>query len=223
VLPNWKPEIPASMTTLLDKFLFRPAAPGAGNPENGTRRRAIRPGLLTFCRLLFVLAAGVGVLLAAPCPAPAQQAPPQTAPRDTAVVEDAVRSPRGAFLRSLVLPGWGHAWVGSPVRGGAYFVLEAGALWMTYKSHQQLREARRQERWLRDTGQLLPNQQHQLTRWREDQVEDWVTVALFLLLFSGADAFVSAHLADFDERVSVAPAPGGGVQVRASLPVGGRP
>jgi hypothetical protein len=94
---------------------------------------------------------------------------------------------------------------------------------MTYKSHQKLREARGREQWLRDTGQLLPGQQFALTRAREDQVEDWLTLAIFLLFFSGADAWVAAHLADFNDQVGVAPARGGGVQVQARVPVGGRP
>jgi hypothetical protein len=207
------------MTMLFDRSTLRaPDAPSAAFPVPGT----VSPGnprspLLT--RLF--LAAGIGLFLCLPQQADAQQpAPP---PPDTLEVIEPVRSPRGAFVRSLVVPGWGHAWVGAPVRGGVYFAMEVGALWMTYKSHQQLREARRQEQWRRDTGQLQPTQLDPLSRAREDQVEDWFTVALFLLFFSGADAFVSAHLADFGERVGVAPAPGGGVQVRAVLPVGGGP
>jgi hypothetical protein len=176
-----------------------------------------------------IVAAAAFALLALPAAAAAQEptpAPPLPAqPRavaDTLAAPEGP-SPRGAFLRSLVLPGWGQAWVGAPVRGGVYFAMEAGALWMTYKSHQKLREARGREQWLRDTGQLLPGQQFALTRAREDQVEDWLTLAIFLLFFSGADAWVAAHLADFNDQVGVAPARGGGVQVQARVPVGGRP
>jgi hypothetical protein len=42
-----------------------------------------------------------------------------------------------------------------------------------------------------------------LTDARGDQQEDWVALGLFLLLLSGADAFVSAHLADFPEPIAV--------------------
>jgi hypothetical protein len=207
------------MTMLFDRSILRaPDAPSAPSfmPDTVSPGKSWSP-LLT---RLFV-AVGIGLFLCLPTQADAQQpAPP---PPDTVEVVEQVRSPRGAFVRSLVVPGWGQAWVGAPVRGGVYFALEVGALWMTYKSHQQLREARRQEQWRRDTGQLQPAQLDPLSRSREDQVEDWFTVALFLLFFSGADAFVSAHLADFGERVGVAPAPGGGVQVRAVLPLGGRP
>src|SRR3954465_4791481 len=51
-------------------------------------------------------------------------------------------SPRGAFLRSLVLPGWGQSAIGAPGRGAVYFGLEAGSLWMVYKSNQKLQEAK---------------------------------------------------------------------------------
>jgi hypothetical protein len=171
------------------------------------------------------LGAALLLLFALRTTAAAQEQPPRAvAPADTVpAVQEPVRSPRGAFFRSVVLPGWGQAWVGAPVRGGVYFAMETGALWMAYKSHQKLREARREEQWLRASGQLLPTQQHPLVRSREDQVEDWLAVAIFLLFFSGADAFVAAHLADVGDRAGVAPAPGGGVQVRARIPVGGRP
>jgi len=164
---------------------------------------------------------------ALPTGAAAQDAaPPGAAPADTIVREppplDLERSPRGAFIRSLVVPGWGQAWVGSPVRGGVYFAMEAGALWMTYKSRQKLHEARAEEAWLRRSGQLQPGELYGLAREREDQVEDWMTIAIFLLFFSGADAWVSAHLADFGEHIGVMPTPDGGMQFQARLPIGGR-
>lgn len=173
-----------------------------------------------------VLAAGAALAFALPAAAqepPDSPPPPVVPPADTATVAaPAGPSPRGAFLRSLAVPGWGQAWVGAPVRGGVYFAIEAGALWMVYKSREKLREARLEERWLRESGQLAPGQQYGLTRAREDQVEDWVTIAIFMLFFSGADAWVSAHLADFGDQVGVTPAPGGGVQLQARVPVGGR-
>jgi hypothetical protein len=121
----------------------------------------------------------------------------------------------------MVLPGWGQAWVGSPVRGGVYFAIESGALWMTYKSMRKLREARAEEAWLHQTGQLPLTQQSGLVANRRAQVEDWTTLAIFFLFFAGADAFVAAHLADFADHVTAVPDPGGGVRVQAKLSVGG--
>jgi hypothetical protein len=184
--------------------------------------------------------------LAAASPAAAQvrpSAPPRdtaaAAPRDTLVVRppapagaradtaaaDTVRriSPKGAFLRSLVLPGWGQSAVGSPGRGAIYFALETGSLWMVYKSQRKLHFARRNQEYLREVGELEEDRQSGLVNSREEQLEDWITLSGFLLLFNAADAFVSAHLVDFDERIGVVPGRRGGAEINVSLPVGRRP
>lgn len=129
-------------------------------------------------------------------------------------------SPRTAFLHSLVLPGWGQSELGAPGRGGIYFLLEAGSLWMVIKSHQKLQEARDLETIARQTGEIGPTAKHPLVRDRENQREDWITLSIFWLFFSGADAFVAAHLQDFDVHVNAVPRPGGGTELRATVPVG---
>ncbi len=166
---------------------------------------------------------GLSALLATPLAAQ-EPAPPDTAVvRDTIPAADAPRRhPRDAFIRSMIIPGWGQAWVGAPGRGGVYFAMEAGALWMVYKSHQKLREAQQQEAWLREIGELAPQQDGPLVGPRRQQREDWITLAIFLLFFSGADAFVAAYLADFDEHIGVLPVPGGGMRFEATIPVGRR-
>ncbi|HEX2191052.1 MAG TPA: DUF5683 domain-containing protein, partial [Longimicrobiaceae bacterium] len=138
---------------------------------------------------------------------------------------DSVRgvSPRGAFLRSLVLPGWGQSAVGSPGRGAVYFALETASLWMVYKSQRKLHYARRNQSYLREIGELEEDQQTGLVNSREEQMEDWITLSGFLLLFNAADAFVAAHLVDFDERIGVVPGRTGGAELRVTLPVGRRP
>jgi hypothetical protein len=130
-------------------------------------------------------------------------------------------SPRGAFVRSLVLPGWGQSELGAPGRGAVYFFLEAGSLWMWYTADQKLDEARERQAILRDLGQLEPDRRTPLVRDRENQREDWITLSVFWLFFSGADAFVAAHLQDFDVHVNAVPRPnGGGTELRATVPVG---
>jgi len=54
---------------------------------------------------------------------------------------------------------------------------------------------------------------------REDQQEDWAALGIFLLFFAGADAFVSAHLADFPTPITIdaAPLPGGRVEVSVGV------
>jgi len=129
-------------------------------------------------------------------------------------------SPRGAFLRSLVLPGWGQSSIGASGRGAVYFALESGSLWMLYKADQKLGEAKRLEQSRRDEGLLEEGRVLPLVRARRNEREDWITLSAFWFFFSGADAFVSAYLRDFDTHVDVQPAPTGGVQFGAAVPLG---
>src|SRR5688500_5190223 len=195
------------------------------NAGTDSLHRADRHRMLSRFTLL------TAVALLAAVPAAAQ---PDTIPRplivpDTladrvvtdAVPADSVRplSPRGAFFRSLVLPGWGQSELGLPLRGGVYFALEASSLWMVYKTGEKLGEARERQRVARQTGEIAPDAKHPLVRDRENQYEDWITLSIFWLFFSGADAFVAAHLQDFDVHVNAVPRPEGGMELRATVPV----
>jgi hypothetical protein len=57
---------------------------------------------------------------------------------------------------------------------------------------------------------------------RDDQVEDWSALSIFLVLLGATDAFVAAHLADFPEPLSLDVVPRGPerAEVRLSLPLG---
>jgi hypothetical protein len=127
-------------------------------------------------------------------------------------------SPKTAFLRSLVLPGWGQSSIGAPGRGAVYFALEAGSVWMVYKSNQKLQEAKELQSARREMGLLEPDHVLPLVRARRNEREDWITLSVFWLFFSGADAFVSAHLRDFDAHVGAAPT--GGAQLQMNVPLG---
>ena len=129
-------------------------------------------------------------------------------------------SPRSAFLRSLVLPGWGQSSIGAPGRGAVYFALESGSLWMVYKSGQKLQEAKELERVMHADGTLDPARTLGLVKARRNEREDWITLSVFWFFFSGADAYVAAHLRDFDTHVEVEPGPQGGTQLRLSVPLG---
>lgn len=148
--------------------------------------------------------------------------PVRTVTMDPAPADEPV-SPAGAFVRSLVLPGWGQAYVGAPGRGSVYFAMEAGSAWMTYKSWRQLGEARELQAWLRESGRLSPDEKLSVVDAREEQLEDWLTLSIFLLLFSGADAFVTAQLADFGEHVGVSPTSERGLRFQARFQVGRSP
>jgi hypothetical protein len=151
-------------------------------------------------------------------PAPDTSGPHRrrTSPLDTVGTHYRI-SPRGAFLRSLVLPGWGQSAIGAPGRGAVYFALESGSLWMVYKSNRKLHEAYQQQAAAREEGILDPNADLPLVRARRNEREDWITLSVFWLFFSGADAFVSAYLRDFDAHAGVGPR--GGVQLQGSVPV----
>lgn len=141
-------------------------------------------------------------------------------------------TPRGALLRSLMIPGWGHAVTGSYTRAGFYLTAQAGNVWMLAKTGGHLAWAGRVERAVeaeteaRLAGQGVPRdsiparvradpgviQARNLVEARRSQREDWIALGLFFILIGGVDAFVSAHLQDFPEPLTVEPVgvPGGG-------------
>lgn len=126
-----------------------------------------------------------------------------------------------------MLPGWGQAWVGAPGRGSVYFAMEAGSVWMLVKTQSRLTDARRRFDYLEsvqvagaDTTAL--HHARTLVKSRSKQRESWIALGVFLLFFSGADAYVAAQLADFEERIALEPRPEGGLNIGATIPVGAR-
>jgi len=186
--------------------------------------------------ILACLALLVGAAAAAPSGAAAQEQP---IPQDTATLGAGV-SPRGAFLRALALPGWGHASIGSYHRGAFYFVAEAASFWMFGKSRIRLFEARRRvelrESFLRQGASLegiddpaavqeLLDADETLTdlrgleESRRQQREDWAALGIFLVLLSGADAYVSSHLKDFPAPIELSTQSlgGGRIELQAAV------
>ena len=178
------------------------------------------------------------VVVVTPVPAPAQEG-----------VElpelDEPTTPGGAFLRAVLLPGWGHASIGAYTRGGFYFAAETTAGFLLVRTIRRLEIAKEgrdlKEDRLREaliaTGVTHPDtldarvsadpevaRSRRLVRSRRQQMEDWAALGLFMVFLSGADAFVSAHLRDFPEPIPVslelAPRPRGGVALGLSLAVG---
>ncbi len=165
---------------------------------------------------------------------------PSSAPTDTTV------TPGGAFLRSLLLPGWGHAATESHFRGAFYVAVQSGALWMLAKSMARRRQAARfrtmeyeaaRER-LQVEDVSSPDSLHLLAAgdprvevWderieaRARQVEDWAALGIFLVLLGATDAFVAGHLMDHPEPLSLEayPRPGGGWTVSGSIRPGTLP
>jgi len=149
-------------------------------------------------------------------------------------------SPGGAFVRSMMIPGWGQAAAGSPGRGAFYFTVESVGVWMILKTSKTLGSAndilamRRLDARERlsadpsvdpaDIASAIDADPEvmsalELKQIRRQQREDWLSFGVFFLLLGGADAFVAAHLADFPEPLEVAirPLPYMGVEVGFSL------
>ncbi|HLU25938.1 MAG TPA: DUF5683 domain-containing protein [Longimicrobiales bacterium] len=201
---------------------------------------------LTRCALV-----GLAVLAFAAPPARAQEAAADSVPADTARVRPP--SPGGAFVRSLIVPGWGQAASGAYFRGGVYFAAQTGSWFMLVKTMARLGEARAVEkRRVEEVRRALlaaaaqdtllmkryaipdslavdidrderVSKARGLVNARTQQREDWIAWTIFWTLASGVDALVSAHLADFPADVSAEPRPSGGASLKVSIPVGGKP
>ncbi len=118
-------------------------------------------------------------------------------------------TPTGAFLRSLLIPGWGQSRLGRNVTGGLFLGFEGLAAAMVWKTYWQLDIAR-----LRNRNVASHTQER----------EDWIVLLAFNHLFAGAEAYVSAHLYDFPAARKVRVLPDGrtGVGIELPLPRGTR-
>jgi len=101
----------------------------------------------------------------------------------------------GAFLRSFILPGWGQAVTGRPTTGAAFVSWEGVTVMMTLKAQQEANYFKRIH-----SANLGGKRQ---------EVQDWLVLWIFNHLFSGAEAYVSAHLQDFPPDLKVRAFPGG--------------
>lgn len=118
-------------------------------------RTSVGPGgALRLLMLLAILALGLLSPSITRAQTPPDSTPPTTAESSVVVVqpEDSATlrnfpSPGGAFLRSVLIPGWGQAVYGSYFRGGVYFAAEAGSWFMLLKTLAKLGEAREIESW----------------------------------------------------------------------------
>lgn len=181
-------------------------------------------------------------------PAQAVDDAPAPVPADTIPAVSEPITPGGAFLRSVILPGWGQAHFEAYTRGGVYFSGWVGNNFMNFKNQVKLNEARNRldlrtthvraaliadapdpdsMRAVLDTTDVLDTAVRNdalgshlldLVRSREQQREDWIAWSLFWLLASGIDAFVTAHLADFPAAIDMEPRADGGLSVSVQIP-----
>ena len=135
--------------------------------------------------------------------------PSRLAAQDTVhivVVPDTLHQgvrPMGAFLRSFLLPGWGQAATDRPMTGAVFVAWEGVTAMMTLKAQQEANYFKE-----------IHSSQLKLKR---QEVQDWLTLWVFNHLFSGAEAYVSAHLRDFPPDLKVRAFPNG-IGVSVPLP-----
>ena len=124
-------------------------------------------------------------------------------------------SPLGALLRSLAIPGWGHAYSGATTRAGIYLAFEVASAYAILRTQRRVSEVEARiavlERAIRaDLGAYgITHSEYvnaafdsddtiaeldELRAEREQQVEDWIAFGVFMLLLGAVDAYVSTHL-----------------------------
>ena len=153
-----------------------------------------------------------------------------------------VVTPRGAFIRSLAVPGWGHVASRSYARAGFYVSALSGSLWMLQQTvvrrdeaasfaqvERELATSRLMAAGVEGPGELdtalenddLVQARDALVEARDGQVEDWAALSIFLVLIGATDALVAAHLADFPEPLALRALPRGAgeVELRVSIPL----
>ena len=199
----------------------------------GALRRVGRLGRTAACALCVALPPATAAAQQAPAtPTPAVE---QQLPTPTGV------SPRGALIRAMLVPGWGHVAIGAHTRGGFYFALEAATAYTFVRTQIRLSEARERAQ-LRESivlarlaaeGVTDPAQIQQrletddalqsledLVDSREGQREDLIAWSIFLVFLTGADAYVSAHLSGFPAPIEMetAATPDGRAEVMLRIP-----
>jgi len=138
-------------------------------------------------------------------------------------------SPGSAFLRSLLVPGLAQMKLDRRKAAGIFIAAEVGTIGMSVKSWNDLRKAKNARKDTvmievvdtngdpvidPETGEPKfaseprdPNLVGRI-RARRTHLEDWIAAAIFNHLFAGADAYVAAHLADFNTNVQASYVPG---------------
>jgi hypothetical protein len=117
--------------------------------------------------------------------------------------------PMGAFWRSFLIPGWGQAVTDRPLTGAVFVAWEGVTAMMTLKAQQEANYLKH----IHSTSLGLKRQ----------EVQDWLVLWIFNHLFSGAEAYVSAHLRDFPPSLKLQALPGrqgGGIRgVGVTIPL----
>ncbi|HSJ24078.1 MAG TPA: DUF5683 domain-containing protein [Longimicrobiales bacterium] len=190
-------------------------------------------------------------LLFPAAPTAAQQvAAPDTLTPVTAPIPSEAPVPRNAFIKALLIPGWGHFSMGETRRGLVYVGLQGTSWAMLGKTIHGLNQVRDLDRGLTaaaadslavamaaDTAlarelesptayeaALLtyPGLQdaRNLERSRRRHRQDWIVYTLFFTFAAAVDAYVTAHLSDFPAEITADRSSDNGLSVGVRLPAG---
>ncbi len=117
------------------------------------------------------------------------------------------KSPRGAMLRALAIPGWGQFYTGHPVRGSLAAVLETGFTVMMARKFNDRNSLRDQLHALeRANGADWPVDDPERVALNERiknlnrKAGDYMAYGITTLVLSLVDSYVSAHLYQFDRN-----------------------
>lgn len=122
------------------------------------------------------------------------------------------KSPPGALLRSLALPGWGQFYTGHNVRGTITAVAETAfftGMVLKYRDRADLRDRLKQlevqngPEWpVDDPERVLLNSR---IRNAQHKAGDYLAYGATALILGMLDSYVSAHLYNFDRHFALAP------------------
>ena len=131
---------------------------------------------------------------------------PDSVPARRRMEGDSVRprppvSPGRAFVRSLLVPGWGQSTMHRHLTAGLFVAFEGVAVTMVWKSG-----------WQRDYNRVRGYEESH----RQEQ-QDWIVLWIFNHFFSGAEALVAAHLYDFPAALTMQALPSGDVLYGVSV------
>jgi hypothetical protein len=113
--------------------------------------------------------------------------------------------PLPAFFHSLLIPGWGQSKLDRKLTAALFVTWEGVSLGMSLKAAGEVRYLRRIGA---DSARIVG---------KKSERQDWLVMLAFNHLFSGLEAFVSAHLQDFPADVKFRPAPRG-IGMQAIVP-----
>jgi hypothetical protein len=158
--------------------------------------------------------------------------------------------PRTAFIRALVVPGWGHLSLGEHRRGAVYIALQTTSWFMLVKTIGRLGDARTAERGIEvlaiDSVNRAMAGDTALARRLQDPVaydraletypglsdarslvtsrtrhrQDWIVYTAVFTFAAAVDAYVTAHLAEFPVDFTATRSADNGVSVGVRVPVG---